>query len=180
MQDCRDIFKVANTISLHGFLSSCCVWVVKLSPRFTRFTGNRAVIRGSAHVLFFLFSSLIKCFCRSHCGSDLLCCNHFALALLALVLISETLYFHILVMLKWIEWIWVYFPRSNQDDFQLVRKLGRGKYSEVFEAINITNNEKVVVKILKVRSIPPDSVVSQNGWCKYKHEGFWSHAFLRY
>uniref|UniRef100_A0A3Q0QQC4 non-specific serine/threonine protein kinase n=1 Tax=Amphilophus citrinellus TaxID=61819 RepID=A0A3Q0QQC4_AMPCI len=37
----------------------------------------------------------------------------------------------------------------NQDDFQLVRKLGRGKYSEVFEAINITNNEKVVVKILK-------------------------------
>uniref|UniRef100_A0A8D3E4E4 non-specific serine/threonine protein kinase n=1 Tax=Scophthalmus maximus TaxID=52904 RepID=A0A8D3E4E4_SCOMX len=38
---------------------------------------------------------------------------------------------------------------GNQDDFQLVRKLGRGKYSEVFEAINITNNEKVVVKILK-------------------------------
>lgn len=32
----------------------------------------------------------------------------------------------------------------------MVRKLGRGKYSEVFEAINITNNEKVVVKILKV------------------------------
>lgn len=47
----------------------------------------------------------------------------------------------------------VLFPSSlprNQDDFQLVRKLGRGKYSEVFEAINITNNEKVVVKILKV------------------------------
>ncbi|XP_006752943.2 PREDICTED: casein kinase II subunit alpha' [Myotis davidii] len=40
------------------------------------------------------------------------------------------------------------FPR-NQDDYQLVRKLGRGKYSEVFEAINITNNERVVVKILK-------------------------------
>lgn len=39
---------------------------------------------------------------------------------------------------------------SNQEDYQLVRKLGRGKYSEVFEAINITNNEKVVVKILKV------------------------------
>ena len=33
--------------------------------------------------------------------------------------------------------------------FQLVRKLGRGKYSEVFEAINVTNNEKCVVKILK-------------------------------
>ncbi|XP_062922753.1 casein kinase II subunit alpha' isoform X4 [Mobula hypostoma] len=38
---------------------------------------------------------------------------------------------------------------GNQDDYQLVRKLGRGKYSEVFEAINITNNEKTVVKILK-------------------------------
>ena len=36
-----------------------------------------------------------------------------------------------------------------QDDFQLVRKLGRGKYSEVFESINITNNEKCVVKTLK-------------------------------
>ena len=32
---------------------------------------------------------------------------------------------------------------------KLVRKLGRGKYSEVFEAINVTNNEKCVVKILK-------------------------------
>lgn len=37
-----------------------------------------------------------------------------------------------------------------QEDYQLVRKLGRGKYSEVFEAINVTNNEKCVVKILKV------------------------------
>ncbi|XP_064467448.1 casein kinase II subunit alpha-like isoform X3 [Ornithodoros turicata] len=36
-----------------------------------------------------------------------------------------------------------------QDDYQLARKLGRGKYSEVFEAINIANNEKCVVKILK-------------------------------
>ena len=38
---------------------------------------------------------------------------------------------------------------GNQDDYQLVRKLGRGKYSEVFESINITNNEKCVVKTLK-------------------------------
>lgn len=43
---------------------------------------------------------------------------------------------------------------SQQDDYQAVRKLGRGKYSEVFEAINITNNEKCVIKILKVR-LPP-------------------------
>lgn len=42
----------------------------------------------------------------------------------------------------------VYF--RNQDDYQVVRKLGRGKYSEVFEAVNVTNNEKCVIKILKV------------------------------
>lgn len=34
----------------------------------------------------------------------------------------------------------------------MVRKLGRGKYSEVFEAMNVTKNEKVVIKILKVCS----------------------------
>ena len=39
--------------------------------------------------------------------------------------------------------------RGNQDDYQLVRKLGRGKYSEVFESINVSNNEKCVVKTLK-------------------------------
>lgn len=62
-----------------------------------------------------------------------------------------------------IEWGWV-IPDSvlchifnqficisrEQDDYQLVRKLGRGKYSEVFEAINVVTNEKCVVKILKV------------------------------
>lgn len=39
---------------------------------------------------------------------------------------------------------------GNQEDYQLVKKLGRGKYSEVFEAVNVVNNEKCVVKILKV------------------------------
>jgi len=41
-----------------------------------------------------------------------------------------------------VEWV-------GQDDYQLVRKLGRGKYSEVFEAINVTNSQKCVVKTLK-------------------------------
>lgn len=37
-----------------------------------------------------------------------------------------------------------------QDDYQLVRKLGRGKYSEVFEGINVSSdNSKCVIKILK-------------------------------
>uniref|UniRef100_A0A1I8GM39 non-specific serine/threonine protein kinase n=1 Tax=Macrostomum lignano TaxID=282301 RepID=A0A1I8GM39_9PLAT len=38
---------------------------------------------------------------------------------------------------------------GNQDDYQVVRKLGRGKYSEVFEGVNVTNQEKVVIKVLK-------------------------------
>ncbi|XP_063694477.1 casein kinase II subunit alpha-like [Bolinopsis microptera] len=38
----------------------------------------------------------------------------------------------------------------DQENYQLVRKLGRGKYSEVFEGVDIrTPNKKVVVKILK-------------------------------
>uniref|UniRef100_A0A1I8IPB7 non-specific serine/threonine protein kinase n=1 Tax=Macrostomum lignano TaxID=282301 RepID=A0A1I8IPB7_9PLAT len=38
---------------------------------------------------------------------------------------------------------------GNQDDYQIVRKLGRGKYSEVFEGINVAANEKIVIKVLK-------------------------------
>ncbi|KAL3860690.1 hypothetical protein ACJMK2_010781 [Sinanodonta woodiana] len=44
---------------------------------------------------------------------------------------------------------WQTFSHNYIYDYQIVRKLGRGKYSEVFEAINITNNEKAVIKILK-------------------------------
>jgi len=39
--------------------------------------------------------------------------------------------------------------RGRQEDYEVIRKLGRGKYSEVFEGINVTNNTKIVVKILK-------------------------------
>ncbi|CAL5326164.1 unnamed protein product [Camellia sinensis] len=38
---------------------------------------------------------------------------------------------------------------GDQDDYEVVRKVGRGKYSEVFEGININNNERCVIKILK-------------------------------
>jgi len=34
-------------------------------------------------------------------------------------------------------------------DYEIVRKVGRGKYSEVFEGVNINNNEKCIIKILK-------------------------------
>ena len=54
-----------------------------------------------------------------------------------------------------IVWRWscdchVIITHSNQDNYQIVRKLGRGKYSEVFEAMNMAANEKCVIKILKV------------------------------
>ena len=39
----------------------------------------------------------------------------------------------------------------QQEDYEIVRKLGRGKYSEVFEGYNVASNEKVVIKVLKVR-----------------------------
>lgn len=58
----------------------------------------------------------------------------------------------------------------NQDDFQLVRKLGRGKYSEVFEAVNITNNEKVVVKILKVNIQRYSTQSAETRACVCVHE----------
>jgi casein kinase II subunit alpha len=38
---------------------------------------------------------------------------------------------------------------GNQDDYEIVRKVGRGKYSEVFEGVNIKNNERCIIKILK-------------------------------
>jgi len=38
---------------------------------------------------------------------------------------------------------------GNQDDYEVVRKIGRGKYSEVFEGVNVVNDTKCVVKILK-------------------------------
>lgn len=42
---------------------------------------------------------------------------------------------------------------GSQEDYQIVRKLGRGKYSEVFEGINVSANggvgSKCVIKVLK-------------------------------
>lgn len=40
---------------------------------------------------------------------------------------------------------------NDMDDYQLVQRLGRGKYSEVFEAVRMSTNQKCVVKVLKVR-----------------------------
>eukprot|EP00923_Selenidium_pygospionis_P039126 GHVN01068152.1.p1 GENE.GHVN01068152.1~~GHVN01068152.1.p1 ORF type:complete len:358 (-),score=75.69 GHVN01068152.1:90-1055(-) len=38
---------------------------------------------------------------------------------------------------------------NTPEEYEVVRKIGRGKYSEVFEGLNIRTGEKCVVKILK-------------------------------
>lgn len=43
-----------------------------------------------------------------------------------------------------------YEPKWGQSDtLEVIRSLGRGKYSEVFKGINTTNNQNVAVKVLK-------------------------------
>lgn len=38
---------------------------------------------------------------------------------------------------------------GDQDNYEVIRKVGRGKYSEVFEGVNIRNDERCIIKILK-------------------------------
>ncbi|KAJ3250950.1 Casein kinase II subunit alpha [Boothiomyces macroporosus] len=38
---------------------------------------------------------------------------------------------------------------GGQDNYEIIRKVGRGKYSEVFEGINVQNGIKCVIKVLK-------------------------------
>jgi hypothetical protein len=38
---------------------------------------------------------------------------------------------------------------GNQEDYEVVKKIGRGKYSEVFEGVNEQSKAKCVIKILK-------------------------------
>jgi len=38
---------------------------------------------------------------------------------------------------------------GNQDRYEVIKKIGRGKYSEVFEGMDVTTDQKVVIKVLK-------------------------------
>ncbi|KAL7409591.1 kinase-like domain-containing protein [Mrakia frigida] len=38
---------------------------------------------------------------------------------------------------------------GKQEDYEIVRKVGRGKYSEVFAGVSLSTSQKVVVKVLK-------------------------------
>ena len=37
----------------------------------------------------------------------------------------------------------------DQENYEVVRKIGRGKYSEVFDGVNVANGARCVIKILK-------------------------------
>lgn len=37
----------------------------------------------------------------------------------------------------------------EQDNYEVVKKVGRGKYSEVFEGVHCPNSERCIIKILK-------------------------------
>jgi casein kinase II subunit alpha len=37
----------------------------------------------------------------------------------------------------------------SQENYEVIKKIGRGKYSEVYEGINTSNNQRIVIKILK-------------------------------
>ncbi|KAH0872951.1 LOW QUALITY PROTEIN: hypothetical protein HID58_070313, partial [Brassica napus] len=54
---------------------------------------------------------------------------------------------------------------GEQNDYEVVRKVGKGKYSEVFEGINMNSNEKCIIKILKLvkkRKIRREIKILQN------------------
>lgn len=38
---------------------------------------------------------------------------------------------------------------GSQDKYEVIKKLGRGKYSEVYEGINTENDNRIVIKVLK-------------------------------
>lgn len=56
---------------------------------------------------------------------------------------------------------------GEQDDYEVVRKVGRGKYSEVFEGVNAVTGEKCVIKILKPvkkKKVGVDCAFGRSGW----------------
>lgn len=50
---------------------------------------------------------------------------------------------------------------GSQENYEIIKKIGRGKYSEVYEGINTANNERIVIKILKPGKQEPSNPISQ-------------------
>jgi len=55
------------------------------------------------------------------------------------------LFFYKMIFLKKL----YFFNSRNADDYEIMKKIGRGKYSDVFEGISIKKDIKVIIKILK-------------------------------
>jgi serine/threonine protein kinase len=66
-----------------------------------------------------------------------------------------------------------------QDHYEVIRKVGRGKYSEVFEGINISNSTKCIIKVLKpVKNKKVCSLVHLSSPCRLVllQQGQWPAA----
>nr|GAT49715.1 Pkinase-domain-containing protein [Mycena chlorophos] len=50
---------------------------------------------------------------------------------------------------SWYEYDNLQVQWGTQDHYEIVRKVGRGKYSEVFEGVNIVTEDKCIIKVLK-------------------------------
>jgi len=50
---------------------------------------------------------------------------------------------------QWYEYDNLIVSWGAQEHYEIVRKVGRGKYSEVFEGVNIIHDEKCIIKVLK-------------------------------
>jgi len=65
---------------------------------------------------------------------------------------------------------------GEQDDYEIVKKVGRGKYSEVFEGMCISTNERCVVKILKPvkkkENSKRDQNITESTWWTKCHKTF--------
>ena len=46
-----------------------------------------------------------------------------------------------------------------QDNYEIIKKIGRGKYSEVYEGINTQTNQRIVIKILKPGKLSISSIL---------------------
>jgi len=42
----------------------------------------------------------------------------------------------------------------------VISKLGRGKYADIFEAIDVQSKKKVAIKVLKPSKIPPKTNIN--------------------
>ncbi|KAJ2726799.1 Casein kinase II subunit alpha [Coemansia sp. Benny D115] len=54
---------------------------------------------------------------------------------------------------------------GSQENYEIMRKIGRGKYSEVFEGINVANDQSCVIKVLKPvkkKKIKREILIMQN------------------